>query len=99
MLIKPNKFFFKKKILLLHLYMYLEKLWYVFWGNYHDLQMRKTNQINSIMQYKVIDRKSQYFGKVLDFESCATLNDLGGVLLKIGRNKVSLFKFNEVEMI
>jgi len=52
-----------------------------------------------IMRYKVIDVKSQHFGKVLDFESCATLNDLGGVLLKIGRNKVSLFKFNEVELV
>ncbi|WP_160114786.1 hypothetical protein [Aquimarina sp. AU474] len=51
------------------------------------------------MQYKVIDAKSQYFGKVLDFESCPTLSDLGGVLLKIGRNKVSLFKFNEIELV
>ncbi len=51
------------------------------------------------MQYKVIDAKSQYFGKVLDFESCSTLSDLGGVLLKIGSNRVSLFKFNEVEMV
>jgi len=46
-----------------------------------------------IMRYKVIDVKSQHFGKVLDFESCATLNE------KIGRNKVSLFKFNEVELV
>lgn len=53
----------------------------------------------NIMQYKVIDAKSQYFGKVLDFESCSTLSDLGGVLLKIGSNKVSLFKFNEVELV
>ncbi|WP_164914112.1 hypothetical protein [Aquimarina sediminis] len=51
------------------------------------------------MQYKVIDTKSQYFGKVLDFESCSTLSDLGGVLLKIERNRVSLFKFNEVELV
>ncbi len=51
------------------------------------------------MRYKVIDAKSQYFGKVLDFESCATLSDLGGVLLKIERNRVSLFKFNEVELV
>lgn len=51
------------------------------------------------MQYKVIDTKSQYFGKVLDFESCSTLSDVGGVLLKIERNKVSLFKFNEIELV
>jgi len=51
------------------------------------------------MRYKVIDTKSQHFGKVLDFESCASLSDLGGVLLKIETNKVSLFRFNEVEMV
>lgn len=51
------------------------------------------------MQYKVIDTKSQFFGKVLDFESCSTISDLGGVLLKIEKNRVSLFKFNEVELV
>ncbi|WP_188112017.1 hypothetical protein [Aquimarina sp. RZ0] len=51
------------------------------------------------MQYKVIDTKSQYFGKVLDFESCSNLSDVAGVLLKIERNKVSLFKFNEIELV
>lgn len=51
------------------------------------------------MQYRVIDMKSQYFGKVLDFASCSTLRDLGGVLLKIENDKVSLFKFNEVELV
>lgn len=51
------------------------------------------------MQYKVIDVKSQFFGKVLDFASCANLSDLGGVLLKTENNKVSLFKFNEVELL
>ncbi|MBQ4819917.1 hypothetical protein [Aquimarina sp. MMG016] len=51
------------------------------------------------MRYKVIDAKSQYFGKVLDFESCSHLKDLAGVLLKIEKNKVSLFKFNEVELV
>jgi len=65
-----------------------------------ELKIGKTSQIKlRIMRYKVIDGKSQYFGKVLDFESCSNLNDLGGVLLKIGRDKVSLFKFNEVELI
>lgn len=51
------------------------------------------------MQYKVIDANSQHFGKVLDFESCSHLSDLGGVLLKIDMDKVSLFKFNEIEMV
>lgn len=51
------------------------------------------------MRYKVIDTKSQYFGEVLDFMSCSHLNDLGGVILKVDKNKVSLFKFNEVELI
>ncbi len=76
-----------------------DTIWYVFWGkNYYNEKLGK--QIKSrIMQYKVIDGKSQFFGKVLDFESCSTLSDLGGVLLKIGRNRVSLFKFNEVELV
>ncbi|GAA0713401.1 hypothetical protein GCM10009430_05130 [Aquimarina litoralis] len=52
-----------------------------------------------IMQYKVIDTKSQHFGKVLDFESCANSNDLGGVILKIDENSFSLFRFSEVEKI
>ncbi|WP_103864370.1 MULTISPECIES: hypothetical protein [Aquimarina] len=52
-----------------------------------------------IMQYKVIDTRSQFFGRVLDFESCSTMGNLGGVLLKIERNRVSLFKFNEVELV
>ncbi|RZS99490.1 hypothetical protein [Aquimarina brevivitae] len=51
------------------------------------------------MQYKVIDAKSQYFGKILDFASISELTDLGGVLLKIEKDKVSLFKFNEVELV
>ena len=63
------------------------------------IKIGKYKSNRRIMQYKVIDTKSQYFGKVLDFESCSNLSDLGGVLLKIGRNKVSLFKFNEIEKI
>lgn len=51
------------------------------------------------MQYKVIDIRSRYFGKTLDFESCSHLNDLAGVLLRTENNKVSLFKFNEVELV
>ena len=51
------------------------------------------------MRYKVIDTRSQYFGKVLDFQSCSDLKDVAGVLLKTERNKVSLFKFNEVELV
>ncbi len=52
-----------------------------------------------IMQYKVIDTKSQHFGKVLDFKSCADATDLGGVILKIDEETFSLFRFNEVEKI
>ncbi|MBQ4801624.1 hypothetical protein J8L88_02085 [Aquimarina sp. MMG015] len=51
------------------------------------------------MQYKVIDTKSQHFGKVLDFKSCADVKDLGGVILKIDEETFSLFRFNEVEKI
>ncbi|MDY8135200.1 hypothetical protein [Aquimarina sp. 2201CG5-10] len=51
------------------------------------------------MRYKVIDTRSQHFGKVLDFESCSNLKDLAGVLLKIEKNRVSLFKFSEVELV
>ncbi|WP_271765545.1 hypothetical protein [Aquimarina algiphila] len=76
-----------------------DALWYVFWGkNYYNEKMGKLIK-SRIMRYKVIDAKSQYFGKILDFESCSTLSDLGGVLLKIERNRVSLFKFNEVELV
>lgn len=52
-----------------------------------------------IMKYKVIDLRSHHFGKIFDFESCSHLNGLAGVLLKIDKNKVSLFKFNEVELV
>ena len=51
------------------------------------------------MKYKVIDNKSQHFGKILDFKSCANLSDLGGVILKIDQKNASLFKFNEVELV
>ncbi len=66
--------------------------------NYYNEKLGKLIK-SRIMRYKVIDAKSQYFGKILDFESCSTLSDLGGVLLKIERNRVSLFKFNEVELV
>ncbi|MFD2563381.1 hypothetical protein [Aquimarina rubra] len=51
------------------------------------------------MQYKVIDAKSQHFGKVLDFKSCVNDKDLGGVILKIDEESFSLFRFSEVEKI
>ena len=75
--------------------------WYVFWGrNIISIKVSwSPNQKIVIMRYKVIDAKSQYFGKVLDFSSCANISDLGGVLLKTEKNKVSLFKFSEVEML
>ena len=51
------------------------------------------------MQYKVIDAKSQHFGKVLDFKSCANASDVAGVILEIDKETFSLFRFNEVEKI
>jgi len=51
------------------------------------------------MQYKVIDVRSQHFGRVLDFMSCSPIHDLGGVILKIDKHNSSLFKFNEVELV
>ena len=71
----------------------------VFFGERTTIIKRENKSKSTTMQYKVIDAKSQYFGKVLDFESCSTLSDLGGVLLKIETNRVSLFKFNEVELV
>ncbi len=72
----------------------------MFFGERTSMTKIWENKSNrKIMQYKVIDAKSQYFGKVLDFESCSTLSDLGGVILKTERNRVSLFKFNEVELV
>ncbi len=72
----------------------------MFFGERTTIMKKMGKQIKSrIMRYKVIDAKSQYFGEILDFESCSTLSDLGGVLLKIERNRVSLFKFNEVELV
>lgn len=50
------------------------------------------------MRYKVIDSKSPFFGKILDFESCSTIAEISGVLLKTEKNRISLFKFSEVEM-
>ncbi len=51
------------------------------------------------MQYKVIDSKSQHFGRILDFKSCSVMKDLGGVILKIDNDTYSLFRFNEVEKV
>lgn len=71
-----------------------------FLGKEHTVKHnRESKSKKVVMQYKVIDAKSQYFGKVLDFASCSNLSDLGGVILKIEKNKVSLFKFNEVELV
>ncbi len=52
-----------------------------------------------IMQYKVIDAKSQHYGRILDFKSCSDMKDVGGVILKIDEETYSLFRFNEVEKI
>jgi len=51
------------------------------------------------MKYKVIDSRSQHFGKILDFMTCNHLSELGGVILKIDHNNFSLFKFNEIEKV
>ena len=52
------------------------------------------------MQYKVIDTKSPHFGRILDFEACSDLSDVGGgVILKTKEQTYSLFRFNEVEKI
>ncbi len=51
------------------------------------------------MRYKIIDNKSQHFGKVLDFKSCTNPSGLAGVILEIDKNNVSLFKYNEVELV
>ncbi len=99
MLIKPDKIIFKFESLILDLQSRITTLWYVFWGknNYNDIREYKSKLV--IMQYKVIDTKSQHFGKVLDFKSCADVKDLGGVILKIDEETFSLFRFNEVEKI
>ncbi len=99
MLIKPDKFIFKNKPCLLHLPYTFDNMWYVLWGKNNHINKSGNKSNRKIMQYKVIDTKSQYFGKVLDFESCSTLSDLGGVILKTERNRVSLFKFSEVELV